>query len=163
MRILQTGKRVAGYTLLEVVAVITLIGLLAALTMPRINLAVEQVEVGYIGRLVQSDFKQIKDQSVLNPFAEMVVTFKKDGYSFNIGEHSITRSFHYQFVFQLPEEDTDNDTSGTITSENTKANSPDDATQTNTDQSKDANRAPYEIRIVNGELLGDELSLQWQT
>jgi prepilin-type N-terminal cleavage/methylation domain-containing protein len=161
MPTLGTGKSPAGYTLLEVVAVITLIGLIMALTYPRINCAVEQVEVGYIGRIVKTDLNEIRDESVSDPSSEMVVNFTKDGYSFTIGEHRITRSFKYQFTFELPEAETKEGVPTPTGAADVRPSQP-EPSETSPDQNENTTGTSYDIHVVNG-VSSDELRLQWKT
>jgi prepilin-type N-terminal cleavage/methylation domain len=189
MPILETGNKTAGYTLLEVVAVLTLIGLIMALTYPRINYALEQAEVGFMGRLIRSDFKELRDESISDPGAEIAVTFTISGYSFTIGEHYINRVFGYHFAFELPESisaDSQTAAAGKAIPENRDA-SPEpviadgdhtvgaaDLLQMESGQRSTANNenpgsqsekepAHYIVKMNNGELSGEELQLRWQT
>lgn len=189
MPISETGKT-AGYTLLEVVAVITLIGLIMALVYPSINLSVERVEIGYIGRLIKADFNQIKDESILDPAQGMIVTFRKDGYFFMIGEHVITRSFNYQFTFALPEPKADEnsqaptatktpeptipsklsdkdmttvDTVKTRTKDNQELKEEQHDDQGSSNDKTESSPDSYDLNIMNGELAKEDLQLNWQT
>jgi prepilin-type N-terminal cleavage/methylation domain-containing protein len=161
MPTLETGKSPAGFTLLEVVAVITLVGLIMALTYPRINHAVEQVEVGYIGRLVKTDLNQIRDESASDPSSEMVVTFTKDGYSFAIGDHRIIRSFKYQFTFELPEAEQKENVPTPTGAADATSRQP-ESLETSADQNENAAGTSYDIHVVNG-VCSDALQLQWKT
>jgi prepilin-type N-terminal cleavage/methylation domain-containing protein len=160
MPTLKTGNRSAGYTLLEIVAVITLIGLLLAIVYPRIDLSAERVEVGYIGRLIQTDFKRMKDESVIDSAFDFVVIFEQNGYSLSIGEHRITRSFKYHFTFELPEEPLKSTEAinGNIPQQSEPATEPTDNDTIDTNQV-----SPNEIHIVKGEVSGEELRIPWQT
>lgn len=157
MPTLETGKRTAGYTLLEVVAVLTLIGLIIGLTYPRINFALEQVEIGYMGRLIKFDLSLVEDESLSDPSSEMVVTFTKDGYSFTIGEHRISRSFKYQFVFELPEPKHQGELQ-----EPEAARPQIDNEESSTGQAENVT-VSYDLKIIKGELSGEESQLHWQT
>jgi prepilin-type N-terminal cleavage/methylation domain-containing protein len=190
MPISETGNQTTGYTLLEVVAVITLIGLIMALVYPSINLSVERVEIGYIGRLIRADFNQIKDESILDPAQRMFVTFRKDGYFFMIGEHVITRSFNYQFTFALPEPKADEnsqaptatktpesanpaklfdkvmttvDTVKTRTKDNQELKEEQHDDQGSSDDKTESPPDSYDLNIINGELTDENLQLKWQT
>jgi prepilin-type N-terminal cleavage/methylation domain-containing protein len=179
----ETGNQAKGFTLLEIVAVITLIGLIMFLAYPRINFSVERVEIGYIGRLIKTDFNQIKDESLSDPGGEMIVTFAPSGYFFQIGEHTITRSFKYQFAFDLPKSIEDpNDSAGAEKSESDPlATTPDKVAHTPTpsvakptdnsaakdDQENNNNNMETKVEYVdmkvkNGEL-DQDVQLNWQT
>ncbi len=165
MPTLETGKGTAGFTLLEVVAVIALIGLISILALPRINLSVEQVEVGYIGRLMQTDFRQIKNESLVDPASEKVVSFTKNGYSFNIGDHQIIRNFHFQFAFELPEKAEEENTSPD-TIENSRARVEKieaDQSETVPEKTENPPAGSYEIHFINGEICDNEVQIHWQT
>jgi prepilin-type N-terminal cleavage/methylation domain-containing protein len=148
----ETGNQPTGFTLLEIVAVITLIGLITYLAYPSINFSVERVEIGYIGRLIKTDFNQLKDESLVDPAAEIVVTFSQDGYTFQIGEHHITRSFKYEFAFDLPK----------------PPETSTDPTETEKTESDPLVAEPetkvesYDLKIIKGEL-AEDLQLNWQT
>ena len=179
----ETGNKATGFTLLEIVAVITLIGLIMLLAYPSINFGVERVEIGYIGRLIKTDFNQIKDESLSDPASEIVVTFAQDGYFFQIGEHTITRSFKDKFTFDLPKpkeesnvntgaEQTEADSSATTPNKvanpptpiGTKPKdlyAPKDNQENNNDNTENA--VEYlDMKIMNGEFTQD-LQLNWQT
>ncbi|HEX3044526.1 MAG TPA: type II secretion system protein [Bacillota bacterium] len=170
MPTLETGKKTAGYTLFEVVAVIALIGFVSILALPRIILSAEQVEVGYIGRLIQSDFRQIKNESLLDPSSDTTVTFTKTGYSFNIGDHRIIRNFQYQFTFELPEKtEEETNPSDTSTNNGTSTHTGEDTRQIETNQLGIVNdkteNHPEEsdkIHFSDGEL-ANEVQFHWQT
>jgi prepilin-type N-terminal cleavage/methylation domain-containing protein len=174
MPILGTGKQAAGYTLLEVVAVVTLIGLIIGLTYPRINLAVEQVEVGYMGRLIKADFNLIRNESIADPSSVMVVTFTPNGYSFAIGEHRINRSFKYQFVFEPPasiiREDSQAGGAASGRAVATDKSAADEGLpEPQTDQQgNNAGQAEktaesHDLKILNGEFNSGELQIPWKT
>ncbi len=168
MPILETGKRTAGFTLLEVAAVIALIGVISILALPRITLSLEQVEVGSVGRLIQSDIRQMRNESVMDPATEKVVSFTQNGYSFTIGDHYITRNFRYEFAFELPQQAEDEalppDTLGDARQNETAPSGTlrdgDDA------DDDDGTEVPpelsYEIHFIGGEL-DNEVQFHWKT
>jgi prepilin-type N-terminal cleavage/methylation domain-containing protein len=171
----ETGNKTKGFTLLEIVAVITLIGLIMLLAYPSINFGAERVEIGYIGRLISTDFNQIKDESLSDPSAELNVTFTNDGYFFQIGEHFITRSFKYQFAFDLPKpEEESKESAGAEQTESDSiittpvtitpapiATKPTDKQENSDDNTE--NKVEYvDTKFTNGELAQD-LQLNWQT
>jgi hypothetical protein len=170
MPILETGKKTAGYTLFEIVAVIALIGLVSILALPRIILSAEQVEVGYIGRLVQSDFRQIKNESSMDPTSVITVTFTKTGYSFNIGDHCVIRSFQYHFAFELPDKtEEENASPNTSNSISTSTHTGGNFRQIETNPSgildgKTENHPEGSdiIHFIDGELK-NEVQFHWQT
>jgi prepilin-type N-terminal cleavage/methylation domain-containing protein len=174
MPILKTGNRSAGYTLLEIVAVITLIGLILTLVYPRLDLSAERLEAGYIGRLIQADFKRLKAESIIDPSSDFAVTFKPNGYSLFIGEHHITRSFKYHFTFELPEEplqSEEGEGKGGSLSSAVNQNAPQpvkpetshDTDGTAPEPVADTTETSCEVHIVRGEIHGEELQLLWQT
>jgi prepilin-type N-terminal cleavage/methylation domain-containing protein len=171
MPILETGNRSAGYTLLEIVAVITLIGLILTIAYPRIDLSAERVEVGYIGRLIQADFKRMKDESVSDPSSDFAVTFEPNGYSLFIGERRINRSFKYHFAFELPEaplqSEAEEGTSSSAVNQNASQQAePETSHDTGESASEpidDTTETSYKVHIDRGEVSGEELQIPWQT
>lgn len=117
MRISVTGDNArrarisSGYTLLEIMAVITLIGLITLIVYPQFTISPEKSEIIYIGKLLKSDIDLVKEESFINK-KELSVLFQSNGYGFTIEEAEISRSFRkYQFTFDLPDlEETDPET-----------------------------------------------------
>jgi prepilin-type N-terminal cleavage/methylation domain-containing protein len=100
MRITGTGKATSGYTLLEVLAVLLLIGLISVLVQPEMFLSVERNRLRYVGKLVQADFDRVRAEAKTN--SEIKVAFNSTGYSFTIGSTVITRNFKLDGVqFQI--------------------------------------------------------------
>jgi prepilin-type N-terminal cleavage/methylation domain-containing protein len=91
MRISATGKAANGYTLLEVLAVLLLIGLISALVQPEMFLCVERNRVRLVGKLVQADLERVRAEAKSG--TEVQVTFNPAGYCFTIGNTVITRDF----------------------------------------------------------------------
>lgn len=175
MPILETGKGTAGFTLLEVAAVIALIGVISILALPRITLSLEQVEVGSVGRLIQSDLRQMRNESVMDPATEKVVSFTENGYSFTIGDHCITRNFRYEFAFELPQQAEDEalppdalgDARRNETAPSGTLHPGDDADDGDGDSDDDdSSEVPpepsCEIHFIGGEL-DNEVQFNWKT
>ena len=112
MRILGTGRiraskrnpmhRSSGYTLLEVLAVLTLIGLITLIVYPQFTISPEKSEIIYIGKLIKSDIELVKEESFINKQV-LSIYFVSNGYGYMIDETEISRSFlKYQFTFDLP-------------------------------------------------------------
>lgn len=119
MRTLETGSNLrrvrasSGYTLLEIMAVITLIGLVTLIIYPQFTISPEKNEIVYIGKLLKTDLNLVKEESFSSK-KEMSLFFVPDGYSYNIDETEISRSFlQYEFVFDVPvPEKTEPETTG---------------------------------------------------
>ena len=107
-----------GYTLLEIMAVITLIGLMAAIVFPVYTLREEKTGVKYIGNLLESDIKSIQEEALCTQ-SELTIIFSRQGYQFKLGETSIVRSFsQYRFGFKLPElEEEESESDSGVTSD----------------------------------------------
>lgn len=107
MRTLVIGKNKIvkesfGYTLLEVLAVITLIGLVTMIIYPQFTISPEKSEIIYIGKLLKSDIDLVREESFSNK-SEISILFLGNGYGFMIDETEISRRFlKYQFTFDLP-------------------------------------------------------------
>lgn len=98
------GKE-SGFTLIEVLAIIILIGFMAFLIFPSFSLGQEGTEIRFIGQLITSDIKQVKEEALFGK-TESTIQFANDGYSFQIGETYINRNFQkYQFAFDMPVEE----------------------------------------------------------
>jgi type II secretory pathway pseudopilin PulG len=91
MRITETGKAVAGYTLLEVLGVLLLIGLVTALVRPEMLLSVERNRLRHVGELVRADLDRVQAEAKTG--TEVIVSFNPSGYDFTIGNTVITRDF----------------------------------------------------------------------
>jgi type II secretory pathway pseudopilin PulG len=91
MRITGTGKATSGYTLMEVLGVLLLIGLIYALVQPEMFLSVERNRIRLAGQLVQADLERVRAEA--RSGVEVKVTFNPAGYSFTIGNTVITRNF----------------------------------------------------------------------
>ena len=115
MRILETGEPLvskrfghnrfggleAGFTLLELLAVITLIGLITILASPRFLQSIERNELMDMSRLLAADLETARVAAITGG-GGIAVIFNPEGYSFNLGEHNFSRSFtRFQFRFEL--------------------------------------------------------------
>ncbi|HEX3047760.1 MAG TPA: prepilin-type N-terminal cleavage/methylation domain-containing protein, partial [Bacillota bacterium] len=110
MPILETGSRSGGFTLLEMLAVIVLMGMVMMIVYPRFELNEEKTEVLFIGRLVTGDVELLQGEALANREI-LTLHFSKDGYDFKIGESTVSRSFHrFEFKFAIPEEEPKEDT-----------------------------------------------------
>jgi type II secretory pathway pseudopilin PulG len=93
----------AGYTLLEVLAVLILIGFTILLVVPNIFLKDEELEIRSVRNLLNTDLKQMKLEAELNR-DQAKIEFNKAGYRLTLGEKQVERTFpRYQLVFALPE------------------------------------------------------------
>jgi type II secretory pathway pseudopilin PulG len=100
MPITETGESTSGYTLLEILGVILLFGLIAALVQPEIMLSVERNRVRYIGALLQTDLERAQAEARTDN--EVKLVFSPAGYGFTIGDTVITRDYHIDGVqFQV--------------------------------------------------------------
>ncbi|HYH05164.1 MAG TPA: hypothetical protein VEC37_18895 [Bacillota bacterium] len=101
MRISVTGKGNTGYTLLEVLGVILLIGLVLSLVRPEFPRFEERNRLRYVGELIQADLKTAQDQTKTGNVVR--VHFNPYGYRFKIGDTLIMRDFKsYGVNFILP-------------------------------------------------------------
>ncbi|MCL6589764.1 MAG: prepilin-type N-terminal cleavage/methylation domain-containing protein [Firmicutes bacterium] len=107
MPILETGKRSGGFTLIEMLGVITLLGLVMMIVYPRFELNEEKTEALFIGRLITADVELVQGEALAGREI-LTLHFSKDGYDYKIGESTVTRSFHrFDFKFAIPEEKTE--------------------------------------------------------
>jgi prepilin-type N-terminal cleavage/methylation domain-containing protein len=87
---LAIGKKTAGFTLLETLAVIMLIGMICAVSYPNFVRSQEKVELRYVGELLQADLQQIREEAMTHRMAQKV-TFRGSAYHFQIGDLEIDR------------------------------------------------------------------------
>jgi type II secretory pathway pseudopilin PulG len=112
-------------SLLEVLAVIVLIGFMMTLAYPNFYLGEEKSELLHIGRLIKADLEQAAEDALIN-HSETVVAFTPDGYHFNLGDVNVDRRFNrIKFAIAFEEEkepgtEADQD-SGTEGSKDTEA------------------------------------------
>jgi prepilin-type N-terminal cleavage/methylation domain-containing protein len=117
MTILGTGKRSGGFTLLEMLGVITILALITIIVYPRFELNEEKTEALYIGRLITSDVELLRGEALANREI-LTLHFSEDGYDYPIGESTISRSFHrFEFKFAIPKEEPKEDTGAETTEE----------------------------------------------
>ena len=113
MLILETGKLNKGFTLLEILAVLTLIGLIVAFAYPRVFLADEKVALKLSGDLLASDFRQLKEAAALNQ-AETKIYFTEHSYYFKVGEVELERVFsEAPIIFAVPKPESSDAPTGT--------------------------------------------------
>ncbi|HEX3044734.1 MAG TPA: type II secretion system protein [Bacillota bacterium] len=97
----RTGN--AGYTLIEILAVLTLIGFITLMVLPSLIHGEEKARVGNIGRLIIADLKEVREEAALS-HSKIVVSFSAQGYSFALGDIPVQRQFpEDHFHFELPE------------------------------------------------------------
>lgn len=87
-----------GYTLIEILAVLIILGLIGLLAFPRFFGAEEKAYLNLVGKLVRADLNAAREEA-LSGQTEITVAFFENGYSFNIGETEIRRVFD-KFQFQ---------------------------------------------------------------
>lgn len=99
-RILETGNRGSkGFTLLEVLGIIVLLGLATMLVFPNFTTSQEKIKLQYIGKLIKTDLQQVHEE-VISEKTEQTVAFNGAGYSYQIGSRTITRSLDgFDFAF----------------------------------------------------------------
>jgi prepilin-type N-terminal cleavage/methylation domain-containing protein len=98
-----TGKETAGFTLLEILAVILLIGLICAVTYPNFVRSQEKVELRYVGELLKTDLQQVREEAMTHRTAQ-TVTLLGSAYHFKIGDLEIGRKLrrYNEFSFVTP-------------------------------------------------------------
>jgi prepilin-type N-terminal cleavage/methylation domain-containing protein len=102
MPISQTGRSESGYTLLEILAVIMLLGLVLAWVTPNLLDGEERTALQYIQRLLESDLRQMKEAAVRERM-EIMIGFDGHGYRMQLPDTIIDRNFaHYGFSFLPP-------------------------------------------------------------
>lgn len=96
MPILGIGKTKVkselGYTLIEILAVLIILGLIGLLAFPRFFGAEEKAYLNLVGKLVRTDLNTAREEAFAGQ-TEITVAFFENGYSFNIGETEIRRVF----------------------------------------------------------------------
>lgn len=97
-----TGKETAGFTLLEILAVILLVGLISALSYPNFIRSQEKVELRYVGELLKADLQQVREEAMTHRTAQKF-TLAGNNYHFKIGSLEIKRSLgKYGLSFVTP-------------------------------------------------------------
>jgi general secretion pathway protein H len=95
-----TGNAASGFTLLEVLAVLVLIGLVVALVFPDFTRGAEKRRVTLIGSLLQIDVSRVREEALAQR-TDATLIFGPDGYSFTIGGSELRRTFQ-EFRVGLP-------------------------------------------------------------
>lgn len=99
--ILVIGKmnRDQGYTLLEMLAVVALIGLIFSLAVPSLINREERLLLNQIAKLLSSDLNKLKLEVVANR-SDTTVYFTEAGYFFKLDDYQIERKFNnFSFHF----------------------------------------------------------------
>lgn len=91
-------KSESGYTLIEILAVLIILGLIGLLAFPRFFGGEEKAYLNLVGKLVRADLNTVREEAFSGQ-TEITVAFFENGYSFNIGETEIRRVFD-KFQFQ---------------------------------------------------------------
>ncbi|HYH01881.1 MAG TPA: prepilin-type N-terminal cleavage/methylation domain-containing protein [Bacillota bacterium] len=101
-RILGTGNRFSkGFTLLEVLGIIVLLGLAASLAYPNFTSSQEKIKLQYMGKLVRADLQLARENAVSEQTGN-TVRFNRNSYDYKIGGRTIERSLvGYGFGFNL--------------------------------------------------------------
>lgn len=105
MPILGIGKtelnHELGYTLIEILAVLIILGLIGVLAFPRFFGAEEKAYLNQVGKLVRADLNTAREEAFCGQ-TEIAVAFFENGYFFNIGETEIRRVFDkFQFQWEV--------------------------------------------------------------
>ena len=94
-----------GYTLLEMLAVLILIGFLAVLVYPEFAKSLEEMEIISIGKLIRSDLATARLEAIAGR-RTILVCFAENGYVISGGGLEVTRTFGARgFSFHLPAPD----------------------------------------------------------
>lgn len=101
----ETGKPVSGgFTLLEVLGIIVLLGLASILAIPKFANSSERIKLQYFGKLLQTDIQLVREDAV-SEGDDQAIIFENNGYCFNIGSRMIKRLFYdYGFTFDRRDE-----------------------------------------------------------
>jgi type II secretory pathway pseudopilin PulG len=112
-----TGRAAPGFTLLEVLGIIVLLGLACTLVYPNYINGEEKTRVQYIGKLLTSDIQQVQETAVIERDSASVV-LAGDGYHYDLGGNQITRTFpKYGFTFKMMMESSEGDAAVTMENE----------------------------------------------
>lgn len=126
-----SGSLEAGFTLLELLAVITLIGWITILASPRFLQSLERNELMDVSRLLAADLEAVQVAAVTGG-GGIAVNFNPEGYSFNLGERNFSRSFtRFQFRFELEEPEPETEPSSSAPPKASVMLSPDAETSPN--------------------------------
>jgi type II secretory pathway pseudopilin PulG len=96
MLITATGKAEAGYTLLEILGVILLIGLILTLAQPQISRVEEKNRMRYVGELLQTDLQRVQAEAKAGNTVKF--KFTANGYCFSLDEAVIKRDYRVNGV-----------------------------------------------------------------
>jgi type II secretory pathway pseudopilin PulG len=114
---LETGRGAAGFTLLEVLGIIVLLGLACTLVYPNYINGEEKTRVQYIGKLLTSDIQQVQEAAVTERGSASIV-LAGNGYHYDLGGDHITRTFpEHGFTFKIIMESTDGEAVVTMDNE----------------------------------------------
>jgi Tfp pilus assembly protein FimT len=84
-------ERAGGYTLLEIVGVLLLIGLIMNLAQPNFFRVEERNRMRYVGELLQTDLQRVQAETQAGNRVKL--HFTGHGYYFTLGEILITRDY----------------------------------------------------------------------
>ncbi|NLW46390.1 MAG: prepilin-type N-terminal cleavage/methylation domain-containing protein [Firmicutes bacterium] len=109
MPILGIGKTKvnyeSGYTLIEILAVLIILGLVGILAFPRYFGTEEKTYLNQIGKLVRADLSAAREEAFCGQ-REIAVAFSENGYFFKIGDTEIRRIFDkFQFHWEVSVEE----------------------------------------------------------
>jgi prepilin-type N-terminal cleavage/methylation domain-containing protein len=108
-----TGKT-AGFTLLEVLAVIILLGLVMTWVIPDFFQRDERIAINYIGSLLRSDLTVMIEEAGVEGIA-MKMEFDDHGYCLKLPETEVVRNFkEYGFSFRIPKQEESGQDAGPI-------------------------------------------------
>lgn len=139
----------SGYTLLEILAVLILLGIIGLLASPLLYSGEEKAYVQSIGKLVKADLSLVREEAVCEK-SPITVEFSQNGYFFSIGEIEISRVFDkFRFLW----------TSSSVTPQEPEAET---GYETETGNEADPQPAPMEIKYTTDGVSRETL-LQWET
>jgi len=96
-----TGKNQSGYTLLEVLAVLILIGFIGTLAFPVFFRSEEKLVIDKIEDILRNDWERLQQEAMVSKMNHAVI-FDNWGYAFTIGANRIHRSFQkYNFNWNM--------------------------------------------------------------
>jgi prepilin-type N-terminal cleavage/methylation domain-containing protein len=102
----ETGRD-AGFTLLEVLAVIVLLGLVMTWAVPSLLERDEPIAVNHIRALLESDLQLLKDEARSGQ-TERKIVFTEEGYKLQLADQEVVRDFQvYHFAFRTAGESTE--------------------------------------------------------
>jgi type II secretory pathway pseudopilin PulG len=95
-----TGRKPTGFTLLEVLGIIVLLGLACTLVYPNFANGAEKTRVQYIGKLLCADIQKLQETAV-SEREPAGLSLDDNGYHYNLGEIRVNRVFpEHGFVFE---------------------------------------------------------------